>query len=243
MDLLQQLITHSSVRSFTAEKLSPTLRQNLLKAAQSGSSSNFVQAYSIIEVSDPQKLEAIERLANGIGYIKEAGAFYIFVADLNKHAQILQYHQHSLEALENEEAFTVAVVDATIAAQTMSVYAESLGLGICYIGGIRNDLFQIAELLKLPKYTFPLFGLSVGYPDHENEVKPRLPIADIHHMDSYHPITIEQITEYDKVMKSYYAKRSSNPSETDWSTNMLTHFYEPRRSHTKAFLKEQGFVF
>lgn len=243
MDLLDQLMNHTSVRNFTKEKLSPAMKQQLFLSAQSGSSSNFVQAYSIIEVVDPQKLEIIENLSNCFGYVKDAGAFFVFVADLNKHAQILARQKHSLDALKNEEAFTVAVVDTTIAAQTMSVYAESLGLGICYIGGIRNDLFKMAELLELPEYTFPLFGLSVGYPAEKNEVKPRLPLQDIHHMDRYQTMTIDQLSAYDQLMQGYYAQRSSNAADADWSRKMATHFYEPRRPQTKAFLKKQGFSF
>ncbi len=243
MDLLKQLLSHTSVRKFAKDKLSPRLKDQLLCAAQSGSSSNFVQAYSIIEVTDPQKLAAIEELANGFGYIKDAGAFYVFVADLNKHAQILTQHQQPLEALKNEESFIVSVVDTTIAAQTMAVYAESVGLGICYIGGIRNDLFKMAELLELPEYTFPLFGLSVGYPARKNEVKPRLPVEDIQHTDSYQPLSSERIDAYDQLMEDYYAGRTTNAADADWSKKILAHFHEPRRAHTTKFLKKQGFEF
>ncbi|MGG5317090.1 oxygen-insensitive NADPH nitroreductase [Enterococcus sp. AZ072] len=243
MDLLDQLMNHTSVRKFTKEKLSSAIKKQLVLSAQSGSSSNFIQSYSIIEVTDPQKLEIIEGLSNCFGYVKDAGAFYVFIADLNKHAQILTQQDHSLAALKNEEAFTVSVVDTTIAAQTLSVYAESLGLGICYIGGIRNDLFKMAELLELPEYTFPLFGLSVGYPAEKNEVKPRLPLQDIQHVDRYQPMTEERISAYDHLMQDYYGQRSSNSADADWSRKMLAHFYEPRRPQTKEFLKKQGFLF
>jgi hypothetical protein len=37
------------------------------------------------------------------------------------------------------ENFLLAALDAVIAAQTASLAAESLGLGICYIGSIRNN--------------------------------------------------------------------------------------------------------
>ncbi|MGM0215243.1 oxygen-insensitive NADPH nitroreductase [Enterococcus sp. AZ109] len=243
MDLLKQLLSHTSVRKFSHDKLSPRIKDQLLCAAQSGSSSNFVQAYSIIEVTDPQKLAAIETVANGFGYIKDAGAFYVFVADLNKHAQILTQHQQSLEALKNEESFIVSVVDTTIAAQTMAVYAESIGLGICYIGGIRNDLFKMAELLELPEYTFPLFGMSVGYPGKKNEVKPRLPLEDVHQTNCYQSLSAEKIAAYDQLMEDYYAGRSANAGDADWSRKMLAHFHEPRRTHTTEFLKKQGFEF
>ncbi|GAA3328274.1 hypothetical protein GCM10020331_071590 [Ectobacillus funiculus] len=42
-----------------------------------------------------------------------------------------------------------------------------MGLGICYIGGLRNNLEEVAKLLNTPKYVIPLFGMTVGYPVHE----------------------------------------------------------------------------
>ncbi|TKV35119.1 NADPH-dependent oxidoreductase, partial [Citrobacter sp. TBCS-11] len=80
---------------------------------------------------------------------------------------------------------TVAIVDTTIAAQNMTVAAESMGLGICYIGGIRNDTSKVAELLNLPELTLPLFGLTIGLPNSRNEVKPRLPKANILSVNGY----------------------------------------------------------
>ena len=58
----------------------------------------------------------------------------------------------------------VSVIDAALAAQNMSIAAESMGLGICYIGGIRNNLNEVSELLETPEYVLPLFGLVVGQP-------------------------------------------------------------------------------
>ena len=54
MDLFDTFTRHSSVRDFQPRPLSKELKQKLVTVAQSGSSSNFVQAYSIIEVSDPE---------------------------------------------------------------------------------------------------------------------------------------------------------------------------------------------
>lgn len=89
MDLFDTFTRHSSVRDFQPRPLSKELKQKLVTVAQSGSSSNFVQAYSIIEVSDPEKLAAIEEIAGAPNYITRTGVFYLFVADLHKHQQLL----------------------------------------------------------------------------------------------------------------------------------------------------------
>ena len=48
-------------------------------------------------------------------------------------------------------------------AQNVVVAAESLGIGTVYLGSILNDIEKLCELLKLPKYTFPVVGLALGY--------------------------------------------------------------------------------
>ncbi|GAB6927369.1 hypothetical protein JCM10914A_13520 [Paenibacillus sp. JCM 10914] len=46
------------------------------------------------------------------------------------------------------ENFIVATVDTALAAQNAAVAAESLGLGIVYIGGLRNDPGQVLVFMR-----------------------------------------------------------------------------------------------
>ena len=58
----------------------------------------------------------------------------------------------------------VVIIDVALAAQNATLAAESMGLGACYIGGLRNELEEVSKLLKLPHHVIPLFGLTVGHP-------------------------------------------------------------------------------
>lgn len=172
---IENLIKHVSVRDFKDETISENTKEELVKAAQSGSTSEFVQAFSIIEITDPDLRNQLSDITISSPHVKKADTFYIFVADLNRQATILKQHDQSLDSIKNMESLLVATVDTTIAAQNMAVAAESMGLGICYIGSIRNNIKQVAKLLNLPKYTFPLFGMTIGVPKVLNQTKPRLP--------------------------------------------------------------------
>lgn len=243
MELFETMLQHSSVRSFTQQKISDKLKEQLILAAQSASSSNFLQAFSIIEITDVEKRKAIEQIANFPVDNGEKGTLYIFVADLNKHAQVLALNEDSLEHLRTMESLVVSIVDATLAAQSMAVFAESNDLGICYVGGIRNNLFKMKELLELPALTYPVFGMFVGYPAEKNEVKPRLSIHAVLGENSYRSLTAEMIKDYNKTTSDYYQARSTNIQSTNWSEKVRQHFEYPRRKNTVEFLKKQGFVF
>lgn len=243
MELFETMIQHTSVRSFTAQKLTLELKQQLILAAQSASSSNFLQAFSIIAITDSKKRKTIEQLAHFSVDNGNNGEFYVFVADLNKHAQVLAQHNESSDHLRTIESLIVATIDTTLAAQSMAVFAESEKLGVCYVGGIRNDLFKIKELLDLPPLTYPIFGLFIGYPAEKNEVKPRLPIAAMLGTNTYRALTPALIADYDKKMAAYYQQRTTNNQQAVWSEKVRHHFDSPRRQDTGDFLKEQGFLF
>lgn len=79
---IEQLLSHRSVRHFKKQALTDKQKQQLITAAQAGSSSNFLQAYTIIEIKDPELRRELGRLANCEDYVVNTGVFYVFVADL-----------------------------------------------------------------------------------------------------------------------------------------------------------------
>lgn len=238
---IQRMLQHVSVRDFKDQPLSDEVKTQLLSAAQSGSSSNFVQAFSIIEITDPELRKEIAPITNSAPYVEKTGTFYIFVADLYRQAAMLEKHHLPLDGIKNMEQLLVATVDTTIAAEDMATAAESLDLGICYIGGIRNDVKKIAELLHLPKYTFPLFGMTVGYPNSKNQVKPRLPQKLQVAQNAYDAAAFTDLGDYDEVVGQYYRNRKSHSQETNWTEKNLDFFKEVRRDDVGEFLKQQGF--
>jgi hypothetical protein len=69
------------------------------------------------------------------------------------------------------------VQEAMIAAQSVAIAAESMGLGSVYLSSIQNDIRPLIQILKLPKLTFPLVAMQIGIPAQMPERKPRLPLA------------------------------------------------------------------
>jgi nitroreductase len=56
---------------------------------------------------------------------------------------------------------------SALAAQNAVIAAQSIGRGVTYLGSMRNRAQDVADLVGLPKYSFVLFGMAVGYPDPE----------------------------------------------------------------------------
>ena len=89
----------------------------------------------------------------------------------------------------------VGTVDATICTQAMCDAAESLGLGICYLGTVTYMAEPIAEFLKLPKGVVPITTITMGYPKEKPELTERLPLQAVVHYESYKDYSAEDINE------------------------------------------------
>jgi FMN reductase (NADPH) len=239
---IETMMQHVSVRNFSATPLTKETKETLVRAAQSGSSSNFVQAYTLLDITDSAIRNELADISTCPAYVKKSGAFFMFIADLYRHATILESAGKPLDNIRTMESLIVAIVDTTIAAQSFVTAAESMGLGICYIGGIRNNMKRVAELLDLPPYTVPLFGMTVGKPVTRNEVKPRLPLKNVLGENTYNREQMTDMTEYDKITKAYYSSRQTNATNTTFSQKMVNFFKDVRRPDVGNFLKQQGFI-
>ncbi|PAD68986.1 nitroreductase A [Bacillus sp. 7586-K] len=243
--MIELIQNHRSIRKFEDKLLSDEQIKTIVESAQAASTSSFVQAYSIIGVKDKQKKERLAELAGGQAYVAENGHFFVFCADLYRHQLIAEnYSQDASEALESTEKFMVAIIDATLAAQNAVLAAESMGLGAVYIGGLRNQLTEVCELLKIPPYVIPLFGVAVGYPAQLPDKKQRLPLQHIYHEDEYNQDKVayyQQLNDYDEEISAYYQKRTNGKRKDTWTGQMAGLLAKPARMYMKKFVEQQGF--
>ncbi|CAJ1186990.1 oxygen-insensitive NADPH nitroreductase [Companilactobacillus nantensis] len=238
---IENMLKHVSVRKFTDQPVTADQKNSLIAAAQHGSTTEFVQAFSIIEITDQKLRNKLSDITISSPHVKKADTFYVFVADLHRQATILRANNEKLDSIKNMEALLLSTIDTTIAAENMAVAAESMGLGICYIGSLRNNIKQVAELLHLPDFTVPLFGMTIGVPLTKNQLKPRMPQRNQVATNSYDATEFNELSNYDQIVKDYYINRQTNPSDTSWTEKNLAIFKEVHRADVGAFLKSQGF--
>lgn len=240
-DVLKQLKKHTSVRKYKEKKVEMETLRSLLRAAQHAASSNFVQAYSVILVTDKDKKGKIGELSNNQSQINSAPVLILFCADMKRLEYACRKKGSEIQQ-QTTENFMVAIIDTALFAQNFVVAAESEGYGICFIGGVRNNPKEIGSIVGLPDKVFPLFGMTVGIPDEQQFVKPRIHLDAVLHENTYNEEKYHSIIdEYDQIISDYYKSRLTNNKESDWSETMSSFLSEPRREHMKSFLAEKGF--
>ena len=238
-EMLTLMNSHTSVRNFKDYPISDQTLHELIQAGQSAASSNFIQAYTVIHVKDPEKRKIIAELAGNQAHMMTAPLFLVFVADLERARLSTTLHKEKMVHGQTE-AFIISTVDTALMAQNVMVAAESMGLGGVYIGAIRNNPQVVCELLDLPDHTYPLFGMCLGYPESKNEVKPRLPMEIVLKTDSYQSGNeVALLKKYDETMEAYYAKRNTANRSDNWTKQMARMFSKPLRPHMKDFLESR----
>lgn len=234
IDLLR---AHRSIRHFTDEPISQAQREAIIASAQAASSSSFLQCSSIIRITDPAMREQFVTLTGGQKHIAQAAEFWVFCADFNRNLQICPDAQLGLA-----EQLLLGAVDTAIMGQNAFTAAESLGLGGVYIGGIRNSINEVTDLLALPKYVLPLFGMCLGWPADNPDVKPRMPAAMLVHENHYRPVDEEVLAEYDETLAQYYLTRDTNNRRDTWSDHIRRTIIKESRPFILDYLHKQGWA-
>ncbi|MBP2846408.1 oxygen-insensitive NADPH nitroreductase [Dickeya oryzae] len=234
ISLLRQ---HRSIRSFTEQSLSDEQRTAIIAAAQSASTSSFLQCSSIIRITDQVLRSQLVHLTGEQPWVGQAAEFWVFCADFYRHQQI--YPQAELGLAEQ---LLLGSVDTALMGQNALVAAESLGLGGVFIGGIRNQIAEVTRLLALPQQVLPLFGLCLGYPAVQPDLKPRLPAALVVHENRYQPLDSALLAQYDQHIVEYYRHRDSNQRMESWSDQIRRTLSKERRPFMLDYLHQQGWA-
>jgi FMN reductase (NADPH) len=240
---LQTLLNHRSVRSYLDKPVDDEQVRRIVACAQAASTSSYLQAYTIIGVRDPERKAKLAELAGGQAHVVSCPLLLVFCADLRRlelAAEMEGVQQEETAAsLESTELFMVSLIDASLAAQNAAVAAESMGLGICYIGGIRNRLAKAADLLGTPARVVPLFGMTVGYPAKSYDRKQRLPLECIYSEEQY-PQEEEELKRglsgYNAAISAYYRERTGGKRSDRWTEQAAARLRRPTRLDMKEVL-------
>lgn len=194
-----------------------------------------MQVVSVIRVTDTNKRKTLAQLAGHQSYVETAAEFLVFCIDYQRH-----YELNSDIQPDFIELTLIGAIDAGIMAQNCLLAAESIGLGGVYIGGLRNSPSEVDELLGLPQHTAVMFGLCLGVPDQQPELKPRLSPDVIVHENQYQPLDQQKVKEYDQVMQQYYQARSDNTKQQGWSDQVTKKLSKESRPFILDYLNRKG---
>ena len=175
------LMSHRSIRRFEDRPLPDGVLESLIQCGQQASTSSNLQAYTVIHVADPERKKKLAELCADQVQIHQSAAFLAFCADL--HRDWMANQMHGVDRFDGDyvEALMIATVDVALMMQNVAIAAESMGLGICMIGAMRNNPKAVGELLELASLCCGCVGIlywvSRAGSRGETAVAPRCGVA------------------------------------------------------------------
>jgi FMN reductase (NADPH) len=218
----------------------------IITSAQMASTSSYLQQYSVVAVEDGDRKERLAVLCGNQEFIRQCPVFMAFCADLHRLKLVCEREGTEIQT-GYVEAFLTAAVDAALLSQNVALAAESLGLGIVYIGAIRNHPAEVIAELALPDLVFPVAGMCLGYPAEAPEVKARLPLPAVLHREQYSAeAMLPHLDTYDAELVGKEIFRSLETGEVyGWMARAARRmaYTDPARLRIEVgrVLREQGF--
>jgi hypothetical protein len=243
-EMVQRQLGHRTIREFKDIRIPGKVFDTLMEVARRTATSNGMQSYSIIRVTDPFIKKEIAGVCNQ-EYVGRAPELLIFVVDQFKNNRIAKEKGAETENAADMDWFFQGFTDACLAVQNVVNAAEAMDLGVVFFGSILNDSERICKVLKLPKLTFPVLGLGIGYPDQDPQLKPRFENRIRVFENSYRIFEnyLEEIKDYDQEMTTYYDLRNKNRKVDSFSDQVVAKLSTsiPNRQGILKVIRQQGF--
>ena len=191
--IMELIKTRRSIRAFQDKKISPSVIEKIIEAANSAPSAKNKQTTRYVVVTDIETLKAITEIT--FNFMKEAIKLFNnddFISSVDSDEakvflQIKPAYEHITKAYETgddlilhkaqaviffhaEKCAISAEVNANLALQNASLMSASLGLGTFYAGyvtGASSRTEYINELLDIPPQNRVYAVLAIGIPKYQ----------------------------------------------------------------------------
>ncbi|MCQ2280822.1 MAG: nitroreductase family protein [Bacteroidales bacterium] len=196
MNAIDTMLQHRSIRNFSEKTVEKTVLDQILAAACNGSSMGGMQLFSIIVTQDKAMMQKMAPAHFNQPIATNAPLILTFCADFHRFDRYCECRQTPTDAYHNLQAYQWAVTDALIAAQNACVAAESLGLGLCWLGTITYNTPQFIEALQLPQHVVPVACIPMGYPaTNDTPLTAKISWENLVHQETYHESSDEAINQ------------------------------------------------
>ena len=249
-ETLELQLKHRSHRKFTDDDIPKALLNTLFASAFSAPSKSDLQQVSVIHISDDITKAKIIEQNPLLKWVDHAPVLLIWCGD-NRRIRALSEHRQHTFANDHLDAFMNAAVDTGIVMQNFILAAESAGLGCCPISQVRDCITSLSDILKLPKWVFPVAGLAVGVPQSEGYISMRIPNTVTVHENTYaEDHMIQEIEDYDKRREAVHPTADElqlhrdqfgTTSDYGWSEKHTRQYAVPMRTDFGQYIRKQGF--
>ena len=193
--MLDLLFKHRTIRKYQQRPIPEELLLKILEAGTRASTTGNMQVYSVVVTTDGSIKKRLAPCHFNQPMVVEAPVVLTFCADFNRFNKWCMLRRAE-PGYDNFLSFFTAAIDALLVAQNVCIAAESMDLGICYLGTTTYTAGEIIDILDLPRGVVPVTTVTLGYPGEEPGLTDRLPLDAVIHRDIYRDYSEKEINEF-----------------------------------------------
>jgi len=182
--MIESIKNRRTIRKYSDKPVSKELLLSLLEVASRAATMGNMQLYSVVMTESNEMKEILSPIHFNQPMVKSAPFVLTFCADFNRFTKWCE-ERGTNPGYDNFLSFINAVSDTLLLVQNFCTLAEDEGLGTCYLGTTVYNAMQIIDVLKLPKLTFPVATITVGYPLDLPIQPDRLSVSSFVHDEFY----------------------------------------------------------
>lgn len=200
MDNLDHSLSHSlnsrrSIRKYADREVTDAFLTRLFEEAERTPTMGNLQLYSVVVTRSQEMKEKLAPAHFNQPMVTGAPVVLTFCADFRR-TSLWAENRKAEPGYDNLLSFINAATDTLLYCQTFCNLAEEAGLGTCFLGTTIYMPQMIIDTLHLPRLTFPVATITLGWPDENPAQSDRLPIEAILHKETYEDYTPEEIDKY-----------------------------------------------
>lgn len=155
------IMTRSSVRSYTSEPIEDELLERIVKAGMAAPTAMNKQPWKFVIMSDKEAMTNLSEYLPNAKMMPTAAAAIVVCGDLDK----------ALPGLTQE----YWIQDTSAATENILLAAHGFGLGAVWTGGYPNPdrVTAIKAALNMPENLIPLCVIVLGHPSQEPTIKDK----------------------------------------------------------------------
>jgi len=245
-ETLGVILNRKSCREFLAKAISQKTKTDIIGATLRAPTAGNLMLYSIIEVNDQAAKDTLAVSCDHQPFIARTPWVLLFLADYQRWFDYFELcgtgdfaRRAGLPVRKPAEGdLLLACCDALIAAQTTVIAAEACELGSCYIGDIMENYETHRDLFKLPRYTFPICLLCLGYPTEPQKARQPTSRFDQEFVVFENSYRRLGESEFKRMFEKEQARAFKNAEELDGAINVGQLTY--RRKFAAGFAMEMN---
>ena len=179
--MIQEIQNRKSTRRYKDTPVTDAQIADLLEAARLAPSAGNTQPWQFVVVRDEELRKRLATAAHNQPWMAEAPVFIVCVAD--SAPRFPDREGLSLDESSDPVGLKMIIRDTAIATEHILLEAEHLGLGSCWIAWFVQE--DIRPILHIPEDQYVVAIVTIGYKDEEPACRPRKPLAELVHYDTW----------------------------------------------------------